>query len=84
MAAAIATGEADFGVTIRVAADVYGLHFVPIREERYDLVILSRDRDSIPVKAMFDALNSRSLAREVAQLCAYDTAQMGTVLAHLN
>jgi molybdate-binding protein/DNA-binding XRE family transcriptional regulator len=84
VAAAIATGQADFGVTIRVAADVYGLHFVPIREERYDLVILSRDRDSIPVKAMFDALNSRSLAREVAQLCAYDTSQMGTVMAHLN
>jgi len=84
VAAAIASGQADFGVTIRVAADVYGLHFVPIREERYDLVILSRDRDSIPVKAMFDALNSRSLAREVAQLCAYDTSQMGTVMAHLN
>ncbi len=84
VAAAIATGQADFGMTIRVAADVYGLHFVPIREERYDLVILSRDRDSIPVKAMFDALNSRSLAREVAQLCAYDTSQMGAVMAHLN
>jgi putative molybdopterin biosynthesis protein len=84
VAAAIATGLADFGVTIRVAADVYGLGFVPIREERYDLVILKRDLDSLPVKAMLDALNSRSLAREVAQLCAYDTSQMGAVIAHLN
>jgi putative molybdopterin biosynthesis protein len=84
VAAAIATGQADFGVTIRVAADVYGLAFVSIREERYDLVILERDLASIPVKAMLDALNSRSLAREVAQLCAYDTSQMGKVMAHLN
>ena len=84
VAAAIATGQADLGVTIRVAADVYGLEFVPIREERYDLVILKRDLDSIPVKAMLDALNSRALAREVAQLCAYDTSQMGKVMAHLN
>jgi putative molybdopterin biosynthesis protein len=84
VAAAIATGLAHFGVTIRVAADVYGLGFVPIREERYDLVILKRDLDSIPVKAILDALNSRSLAREVAQLCAYDTAQMGKVMAYLN
>ena len=84
VAAAIATGLADFGVTIRVAADVYGLGFVPIREERYDLVILKRDLDATPVKAMLDALNSRSLAREVAQFCAYDTSQMGQVMAHLN
>ncbi len=84
VAAAIAAGQADFGVTIRVAADVYGLGFVPIREERYDLVILERDLDSTPIKAMLDALNSRGLAREVAQLCAYDTSQMGKVMAHLN
>ena len=84
VAAAIAAGQADFGVTIRIAADVYGLGFVPIREERYDLVILKRDLDSNGVKAMLDALNSRSLAREVAQLCAYDTSQMGAILAHLN
>jgi putative molybdopterin biosynthesis protein len=84
VAAALAAGDADFGVTIRLAADLYGLGFVPIREERYDLVILKRDLDSIPVKAMLDALNSRALAREVAQLCAYDTSQMGKVMAHLN
>jgi molybdate-binding protein/DNA-binding XRE family transcriptional regulator len=84
VAAAIATGQADFGVTIRVAADVNGLSFAPVREERYDLVIPKRDLTSLPVKAMLDALNSRGLAREVAQLCAYDTSQMGTVMAHLN
>jgi putative molybdopterin biosynthesis protein len=84
VAAAIAAGQADLGVTIRVAADVYGLGFVPLREERYDLVILKRDLDSTPVKAILDALNSRSFAREVAQFCGYDTSQMGAVLAHLN
>ena len=84
VAAAIATGQADLGVTIRVAADVYGLGFVPLREERYDLVILKRDLESTPVKAILDALNSRGLAREVAQFCGYDTSQMGSILAHLN
>jgi len=84
VAAAIAAGLADFGIAIRVAADVYGLHFVPIREERYDLVIPKRDRDSIPIRAMLDALNSAGLAREVAQFCAYDTSQMGAMMTHLN
>ena len=84
VAATIAQGRADAGVTIRVAAGAYGLDFIPMREERYDLAILERDLETVPVKAMLDALNSRRFAREVSQLCAYDTDQMGTVLAHIN
>jgi molybdate-binding protein/DNA-binding XRE family transcriptional regulator len=81
VAAAIAAGEADVGVTIRVAANVYGLGFIPVREERYDLVILERENKTPPVRAMLEALNSRRFAREVSQLCAYDTSQMGKVIA---
>ena len=39
---------------------------------------------SARIKAMLDAINSRRFAREVSQLCAYDTDQMGAVLAHIN
>jgi putative molybdopterin biosynthesis protein len=81
VAAAIASGLADAGVTIRLAADAYGLPFIPIREECYDLVILTRDLETAPVKAMLDTLNSRRFALEVSQLCAYDTKQMGNVSA---
>jgi molybdopterin molybdotransferase/putative molybdopterin biosynthesis protein len=83
VAAAIASGHANVGVTIRLAADTYRLPFVPIREERYDLVILDRDLDSTPVKAMLEALNSRRFAREVSQFCAYDTSQMGDTIARV-
>ena len=55
-----------------------------MREERYDLVILDRDLDSTPVKAMLDALNSQRFAREVSQFCAYDTSQMGRTLARID
>lgn len=84
VAAAIASGQADAGVTIRVAAQAYGLDFVPTRVERYDLVILGREMDSAPVMTMLDALNSRRFAREVSQLCGYDTTQMGQVVARIN
>jgi putative molybdopterin biosynthesis protein len=70
-------------VTLRVAAEAYGLQFIPLLEERYDLVILQRDIDSIPVKAMLEALNSSRLAAEISQLCAYDTERMGQVIARL-
>jgi len=84
VAEAIAAGRADLGVTIRVAADAYGLGFVPIREERYDLAIPEREMSSTPVRAMMESLTSARFAREVAGLCGYDTASMGKVVAHLS
>ncbi len=81
IAEAIASAQADAGVTIRVAAEAYGLAFIPLREERYDLVVLENESGLGPVKAMFEALNSRRFAREINQLCAYDTDQMGKVIA---
>lgn len=84
VAAAIAEGEADAGITIRVAAEVYGVGFIPIREERYDLVIPVQEFESTVVKAMLDALNSQRFAREIADFCLYDTGKMGQVIAQLN
>ncbi len=84
VAGAIAAGEAEAGLTLRVAAEAFRLGFVPVREERYDLVILQRETDSPPVRAMLDALNTGSFAVEVSQLCEYDTAQMGQVIARFN
>ncbi|HUO06138.1 MAG TPA: substrate-binding domain-containing protein [Candidatus Binataceae bacterium] len=81
VAAAIAAEQADTGLTIRVAAETYGLGFIPIRQERYDIAIAEREINSPPVKAMLDALNSSRFGREVALLCAYDTSAMGSVLA---
>jgi putative molybdopterin biosynthesis protein len=80
VAEAIASAQADAGVTIRVAAEAYGLTFIPLREERYDLVVFEDESGLGPVKAMLEALNSRRFAREISQLCAYDTDQMGKVI----
>lgn len=79
VAAAIASGAADAGVTIRLAAKLYGLPFQPWREERYDLVIPEDDFHLVPVRNLLEALNTRALANEISQLCSYDTSQMGTV-----
>jgi molybdate-binding protein/DNA-binding XRE family transcriptional regulator len=83
VAAAIAAGEADAGLTIHLAAQASSLRFIPLQEERYDLVMFEDECDLIPVKSMLDALNSARFAREVNQLCAYATDQMGQVLAHI-
>jgi putative molybdopterin biosynthesis protein len=84
VAAAVAAGEADTGLTLRVAAEAWGLDFVAVREERYDLVILQREVGSAPVRAMLEALNSGSFTSELAALSGYNTAATGQVIARLN
>jgi molybdate-binding protein/DNA-binding XRE family transcriptional regulator len=84
VAEAIAAGRADAGVTLRVAAQAYGLGFVPLREERYDLAIPQREMSSTPLRAMMESLTSARFAREVATLCGYDTSSMGKIVAQLS
>jgi putative molybdopterin biosynthesis protein len=79
VAAAVAADQADLGVTIRLAADVFGLAFLPIREERYDLLVLESEVGTPPVKAMLDALTAARFAAELRGLCAYDTSETGQV-----
>jgi putative molybdopterin biosynthesis protein len=77
----IAAGRADAGLTLRVAAEAFGLSFSPLREERYDLVIPRRETSSPAVKVLLEALSSSRLAGEVSRMCLYDTSEMGKVLA---
>jgi putative molybdopterin biosynthesis protein len=84
VAAAIATKRADAGVTIRVAAEAYGLGFAPTREERYDLVVPESEMYTPPLRAMLDALNSGPFSREISQFCRYDTRQMGHVVGRID
>jgi putative molybdopterin biosynthesis protein len=80
VAAAIASAEVDAGVTIRVAAEAYGLGFIAIREERYDFVIPEGEMELPAVRAMMDALNSTRFSHELARLCAYDTRRTGSLI----
>jgi molybdate-binding protein/transcriptional regulator with XRE-family HTH domain len=83
VATAIAEHRADLGLTLRVAADAYGLGFVPLHQERYELAIAASELDSAPVEALMNTLCARRFAREVAALCGYDTRRMGDIVAHI-
>jgi molybdate-binding protein/DNA-binding XRE family transcriptional regulator len=84
VAAAVVAGSADAGITLRVAAEAFGLRFFEIRTEQYGLIIPEREFDTEPVKILLDALTSTALAAEVGRLCSYDTTAMGNALARLN
>jgi len=77
VAAAVASGTADVGIGVKAAAVAMGLDFVPLEEERYDLVIPQHFLSHGPVQALLDLLRHPVLHRRVESLGGYDTSNMG-------
>jgi molybdate-binding protein/DNA-binding XRE family transcriptional regulator len=82
IANAIALGAADAGIATRDAALVFGLDFVPLAEERYDLALpLALLRD-VRIQRWFDTLASAPVRRELTSL-GYDVSHSGTRVAEV-
>lgn len=80
VARAIASHQADVGIGIRSAAQLFGLDFVPLQAARYDLVVPKAYLKSHPTLArLFDTIVSRSFRAEIDALGGYDTSETGTV-----
>lgn len=78
VARAIASRQADVGVGIRSAAQLYELDFVPLQAARYDLVVPKAYLKSHPTLAhLFETLVSRPFRKEIEALGGYDTSETG-------
>ena len=77
----VVSREADVCLATRSAAQTFGLDFIPLHSERYDLVMRKRTADLAAVKAFLDVLQRATLRRKLEVLAGYDTSQTGTVLA---
>jgi putative molybdopterin biosynthesis protein len=74
---AVAIGGADVALTMRNAALAYGLDFVPLAEERFDLV-LGREASSDPrLIRLLDVIQGASFRSELASLGGYDVSECG-------
>jgi putative molybdopterin biosynthesis protein len=58
VAAAVAQGRADWGMTIAPVAEAYGLAFLPFAEEHYDLALVSARKNRPAVQALLSSLLS--------------------------
>ena len=83
VAAAITAGLADVGVASEPAALAYGLAFVPLAAERFDLVIPADLAGSREVQGLIKVLSSRWLLDQLASLPGYDPARCGEHVATL-
>ncbi len=81
VAAAIAAGLADAGVASEPAAMAYGLAFVPLAAERFDLVIPARQAGSREVQALRKVLASPWLLTQLDCLPGYDPSRCGDRVA---
>lgn len=77
VARSIAEGQATVGMGIAAAADAYGLDFVPLTKERYDLVFPSEFLVTAPIDALLRVLRSERFQKTLMGLTGYDTSITG-------
>ena len=77
VASAVAAGLADAGVASEPAARAYDLDFVPLADERFDLVLPAAHLGSREVQGLLKVLASPWLLAQLASLPGYDAAGCG-------
>ncbi len=77
VASAVAAGLADAGVASEPAARAYGLAFVPLARERFNLVIPAEHTASREAQALLKVLTSPWLLAQLASIPGYDNATCG-------
>jgi len=77
VAQAISSNLADAGVGIRAAAKAFGLDWIPLETERYDLVFPTAAAGEPALLKLLDLLRCPALRSQVESLGGYDVAPMG-------
>lgn len=82
LALAVATGRADVGLGIAGAARLHNLDFLPLLEERFDLLVWRKAYFDPPFQRLVAFCHDPAFAARAADLGGYDVSGFGTV--HFN
>lgn len=84
MAAAIAAGEADLAIgTERVSRQMENIDFIPLLEERFDLVIKKEMLQTQPIQKLLEVLGSPAFRKEVARFSGNNYRDMGKIITEV-
>ena len=84
MAAAIAAGEADLAIgTERISRQMEDIDFIPLLEERFDLVIKKEMMETEPVQKLLQVLGNPVFRKEVARFSGNDYRDMGKIITEV-
>jgi putative molybdopterin biosynthesis protein len=84
LASAVSAGKADVAVGVeKIARQVDNIDFIPLKKERYDLVIKKEQLASPEIATMLKIINSEAFKQEFSHVGGYDTSDMGKVVAEI-
>ena len=76
----VMSGRADCGMAIYAAARALELDFIPVAEERYDLIIPESSWDDPKIMLILEIIVSERFRAMVRELGGYDVAEAGRVV----
>ena len=77
VAVRVASGRADCGLGIQAAATALDLDFIPVEEERYDLIIPTRHRTHPGVASLLEVIVSSEFINRLESLGGYSGRDTG-------
>lgn len=80
VAGKVSEGQADVGVGIEKAAYIVGVDFVPLIQERYDLVMLKTPQNREWIEVIKDILRSEAFQNELRSIRGYDLSRTGEII----
>ena len=84
LASAVSGGEADVAVGIeKIARQADHIDFIPLKKERYDLVVKKEQMLSPEIQTMMNIIKSAAFKQEFSNIGGYDTSDMGKVVAEV-
>ena len=78
-ALAVQEGKADAAFGLGALAAQYRLAFLPVTDERFDLLIDRRNYFEPPLQALFSLTQTKAFKDKAAELAGYDVSGLGTV-----
>lgn len=84
VASAVSSGKADVAVgSEKIARQVDNIDFIPLKKERYDLVVRKEDFQTLEIQTMLNIIQSAVFKGEFAHIGGYDTSDMGKIVTEL-
>ncbi|MCL6601643.1 MAG: helix-turn-helix transcriptional regulator [Paenibacillus sp.] len=81
VAGKVARGEADIGIGIEKAAKIVdGVEFIPLIQEKYDLVMLKKPENRAWIHSVIEILRSTPFRSELSSIHGYDLSESGNVV----
>ncbi len=76
----VLSGRADAGMAIYSAARALHLDFIPVAEERYDLIIPEACWEDFKIQQLLDIIGSASFRQMVEAMGGYDVRETGMIM----